>query len=611
MGRGRRWALGLGAAALLAAGGLFAWTCTNPDLRGTLPAYFVAPGPSPAELAGYRGAVTEAVAAGRSVEALYAGRDAWDEVIAALELKPGDVVADVGAGTGRLEVALLERRVPFRRLYAIEMHPPTLEFLRWTLSAARLPQSDRVVPVQSDTGGLKLPQGSVDVGILLNTPIYLEEAGSPPEWAATDRAAMRDLRDAVRAGGRLHVFERTDKLASLGGEPCAALAATLAKHGFAPVATERVRLDWAGPLFRRHCHVTMERAGGAPAAKPPPSATSDASAVEAAALRYTTSRAPADGRQARRLAAEAIARDPAYTYLHHLDAWAARVGGDTAAESAALAAAGPDTEGWYRWFFTRDEARTPAYLTCHQVHLCLEREGRPIPGWLLRDGAPGGPATCGGVEVQPGACPADYSLFERLALRSRGTDRLAQWRTDGAAVSDAAFAERVGIRAGMRVADIGSGMDWFALRFARIVGPSGKVYAVEIDPYAPPLTAFLAEHHGIPQLRGVLSEPGDLTLPAASIDVAWICDVLKVFWREDRPGGGREVAAFLDSVARAVAPGGGLVLAEKPDAPGTPDAVAMDDLAGLVAAHGFVHEETLPEYLPGRHVMRFRREGAP
>lgn len=278
-------------------------------------------------------------------------------------------------------------------------------------------------------------------------------------------------------------------------------------------------------LFAAGCGGNPTVADPASVGKPPQvptSATKDASVVEAAVLRYATSRAPADGVAARRLAAEAIARDPAYTWLYFLDAWTARVGGDSAGETAALAAAGPDTEGWYRWFVARDEARTNGYLACHQVQLCLERERRPIPGYLLRDEAPGEaiPVSCGGVEIQPSTCPEDYSLFERLALRSRGTDRLAQWHDAGEAVSDATFAESIGIRPGARVADIGSGMNWFALRFARIVGPTGRVYAVEIDPYAPPLTAFLAGFHDMPYLEGVLSQPGDLTLADGSLDVA-------------------------------------------------------------------------------------------
>lgn len=257
----RSW-LGLALVALLAVGGPFAWLCSNPDLRGTIPAYFVAPGPTPAQVAAYQEAVTDAVAASGSVEALYPGQAAWDQVIGALDLKAGDVVADIGAGTGRLEIALLERGIPFQQLYAVEISPPSFQFLRWTLSAVRLPGSERVVPVQSDPRGLRLSADSVDVAVLLNTPIYLDDPGLPAAFAAADRAAMRSLRDTIRVGGRLHVFERTGKLAPLGGEPCAALGATLEPHGFRPVASRRMRLDWAGPLFDRHCWVMMERVAG-------------------------------------------------------------------------------------------------------------------------------------------------------------------------------------------------------------------------------------------------------------------------------------------------------------------------------------------------------------
>lgn len=247
-------------ALLVAGGAVFARLCTNPDLRGTLPAYFVAPGPSPEELATYKTAVTEAVAEERSIEALYPGRAGWDEVVAALAIRPTDVVADIGAGTGRLEVALLERGVPFARLYAVEPHPPSVEFLRWLLSNTRLPNADRVVPTPSQWHDVRLPRGAIDVAILFNTPLFIEDPTLPEEWRRNNRASLVTLRDAIGPGGRLHVFERTNKLAELGGaEPCAAVGDALAPLGFRMVESRRMRLDWAGPLFPRHCWVLLER----------------------------------------------------------------------------------------------------------------------------------------------------------------------------------------------------------------------------------------------------------------------------------------------------------------------------------------------------------------
>src|SRR5262245_28442765 len=44
-----------------------------------------------------------------------------DEVVAALKLKPGHVVADIGAGSGLLEVPLGKAVSPGGRVYAVEI----------------------------------------------------------------------------------------------------------------------------------------------------------------------------------------------------------------------------------------------------------------------------------------------------------------------------------------------------------------------------------------------------------------------------------------------------------------------------------------------------------
>src|SRR5690349_195041 len=57
-------------------------------------------------------------------------RDAWqmpDRVVAALSLRPGDSVADIGAGTGYFTVRLAKSAVP--RVYAADIEPAMVEYL--------------------------------------------------------------------------------------------------------------------------------------------------------------------------------------------------------------------------------------------------------------------------------------------------------------------------------------------------------------------------------------------------------------------------------------------------------------------------------------------------
>jgi len=42
--------------------------------------------------------------------------------------------------------------------------------------------------------------------------------------------------------------------------------------------------------------------------------------------------------------------------------------------------------------------------------------------------------------------------------------------------------DRLGLHPGMTVADVGAGVGYITVRVARRVGPSGKVYAVDVQP---------------------------------------------------------------------------------------------------------------------------------
>ncbi len=80
--------------------------------------------------------------------------------------------------------------------------------------------------------------------------------------------------------------------------------------------------------------------------------------------------------------------------------------------------------------------------------------------------------------------------------------------------------DRLGIRAGLRVADIGAGDGYYTVRLARRLGPSATIYATDVEPrYLKGLEARL-EREGIRGVALVLGAPRDPKLPPDSIDVA-------------------------------------------------------------------------------------------
>ena len=79
---------------------------------------------------------------------------------------------------------------------------------------------------------------------------------------------------------------------------------------------------------------------------------------------------------------------------------------------------------------------------------------------------------------------------------------------------------------GMRVADIGTGTGFFAIPAARIVGPAGKVYAVDLVPeMLEELQAKLAREP-VPNLEALRSTEDRIPLADASTDFAFLACVL-------------------------------------------------------------------------------------
>jgi SAM-dependent methyltransferase len=87
----------------------------------------------------------------------------------------------------------------------------------------------------------------------------------------------------------------------------------------------------------------------------------------------------------------------------------------------------------------------------------------------------------------------------------------------------------VGLLPGMEVADVGTGTGLFVEPFARAVGRSGRVYAVDIAPGFVDHVTERAEALGLDQVEARLCAEDSIDLPPRSIDVAFVCDVYHHF----------------------------------------------------------------------------------
>lgn len=110
--------------------------------------------------------------------------------------------------------------------------------------------------------------------------------------------------------------------------------------------------------------------------------------------------------------------------------------------------------------------------------------------------------------------------------------------------------DSLGLKLGDEVADLGAGSGYFTIRLARVVGPAGKVYAVDVDPKLLEYIERRAKEEQLENIQTILADPDDPKLGSNSVDLIFICDVLHHI--NDR-------AKYYPLLSRALRPGGRLV----------------------------------------------------
>lgn len=158
------------------------------------------------------------------------------------------------------------------------------------------------------------------------------------------------------------------------------------------------------------------------------------------------------------------------------------------------------------------------------------------------------------------------------------------------------------IAAGAAVADIGAGSGFMTMRLAQRVGPSGRVYANDVQPQ---MLQMLQRRVERAHLTNVVLVQGDLDnprLPASALDLELLVDVYHEF---------SQPQAMLRGLRDALRPGGRLVLLEyrkeDPSIPIKPEhKMSVREAKLEVEAEGFALA-AVDESLPRQHILVFRR----
>lgn len=121
------------------------------------------------------------------------------------------------------------------------------------------------------------------------------------------------------------------------------------------------------------------------------------------------------------------------------------------------------------------------------------------------------------------------ALLVAAALLTAGCTALKRYAYEGFGRDGWQQPEKVvqslALKPGDRIADLGSGGGYFTFRFSQAVGPSGKVYAVDVDREMLEYVAGRAKDDGHLNIETVLARYEDPRLPESGVDLIFTSNV--------------------------------------------------------------------------------------
>jgi arylformamidase len=116
------------------------------------------------------------------------------EIVAACKLKPGMVIADVGAGTGLFTRTFAAQVGDTGKVFAADIAPTFLRHIEKTCEADKIMN---VETIQCDQFSTKLPKNSVDLVFICDTYHHFE----------FPQRTLQSIHDALRPGGRIILID--------------------------------------------------------------------------------------------------------------------------------------------------------------------------------------------------------------------------------------------------------------------------------------------------------------------------------------------------------------------------------------------------------------------
>lgn len=163
--------------------------------------------------------------------------------------------------------------------------------------------------------------------------------------------------------------------------------------------------------------------------------------------------------------------------------------------------------------------------------------------------------------------------------------------------------KNLGIKPGMTVCDLGCGNGFYTLKLAEMVGPKGKVLAVDIQSEMLRLLKERAQEAKVTNIEPLLGTLVDPRLPEGKVDLIFCVDVYHEF---------SHPVHMLAALRKSLAPGGRLVLVEfRKEDPKVPikelHKMSKEQILKELEPNGYKLVEQFDK-LPWQHVMFFESD---
>lgn len=159
------------------------------------------------------------------------------------------------------------------------------------------------------------------------------------------------------------------------------------------------------------------------------------------------------------------------------------------------------------------------------------------------------------------------------------------------------------LKPGDVVADVGAGSGYHTFRMAPVVGPRGKVLAVDIQPEMIALLKKGIKKHKTPNVKPILGTLTDPKLPAGGVDLILLVDVYHEF---------SHPYEMTKAMVKALKPAGRMVFVEfRMEDPKVPiklvHKMTERQVIKEMGPHGLQHKETIG-VLPWQHIIIFEKK---